>query len=101
MQLSQSRARKVFKLLLDFLRDLYQKCSLVHSDFSAYNVLMHRKQPVVIDFAQAVDHKSHPKANEYLERDCRNLMSHFEQYEVEPMTDAEMVAYVKTEEELQ
>ena len=78
VELSDSRARKVLSTLLRFVRSLYHECSLVHADLSPFNVLFnHGKKVRVIDFGQAVDHKSHPKAQEYLRRDLQNLHDHF------------------------
>ena len=46
--------------------------SLVHGDFSEFNVLQRGDEMVVIDVAQAVL-RAHPMARELLERDARNL----------------------------
>eukprot|EP01093_Parvamoeba_rugata_P001858 TRINITY_DN12334_c0_g1_i1.p1 TRINITY_DN12334_c0_g1~~TRINITY_DN12334_c0_g1_i1.p1 ORF type:complete len:381 (-),score=-8.98 TRINITY_DN12334_c0_g1_i1:35-1177(-) len=78
VELSSRRSRKVLATLLQFVRDLYHKCSLVHGDLSPYNVLFtEEKEVVVIDFGQAVDPKSHPRAQYYLRRDLEALHRHF------------------------
>ena len=53
--------------------DMYNKCNLVHSDLSQYNLLWFEGVVYVIDVAQAV-FSSHPKALEYLMRDCINVI---------------------------
>ena len=51
------------------MKKLYNKCGLVHSDLSEYNMLWFKDQVWVIDVSQAVDN-THPKALEFLHRDC-------------------------------
>jgi RIO kinase 1 len=76
---------EVFGKLRAALVDMYRKAKLVHSDFSEYNVLMKRAEPVIIDVGQAVL-ATHPNAMEFLERDARNLARYFGKLGVE--TDA-------------
>ncbi len=61
--------------LLEQVRTLWQDEDLVHGDLSEYNVLWHGK-PRLIDFSQGVM-RSHPLADELLERDIANLLNHF------------------------
>jgi RIO kinase 1 len=63
----------VFDDLLEFLAICWQKASLVHGDFSPYNILWHNDAPVVIDVGQAVI-KTHPRAQEFLVRDVTRLV---------------------------
>jgi len=49
----------------------------VHSDMSAYNVMVSPDGVCVIDWPQAVE-TDHPHARQLLERDVSNLLSHFE-----------------------
>ena len=65
-------ARKV----LDYISLMYRKASLVHSDLSEFNILMHADEPVIIDVGQAVL-KEHPHAQEWLERDVGNVARYF------------------------
>ena len=64
---------KVYDSLVTFLAITWQKAQLVHGDFSPYNILYHDNQPVVIDVGQAVI-DSHPKAQEFLIRDVKNIV---------------------------
>ncbi len=63
----------VFDDLLEFLAICWQKASLVHGDFSPYNILWHNDAPVVIDVGQAVI-KTHQRAQEVLVRDVTRLV---------------------------
>jgi RIO kinase 1 len=79
------------KSILEDLRKMY-KAGLIHADASEYNVLVGPK-PCLIDFGQAVI-LSHPKAEEYLERDIGNIISYFSKHGF-PMDKKEALDYVK------
>ena len=63
----------VYDDLLKFLAVSWQKASLVHGDFSPYNILWHDGRACVIDVGQGVV-DSHPKAQEFLVRDVTRLV---------------------------
>jgi RIO kinase 1 len=67
--------------LLNFIKKLYEDAGLVHADLSEYNILYHKTKPVVIDVGQAVL-LSHPKAEEFLVRDIKNISRFFRKKEV-------------------
>ncbi len=69
--------KRVFKLLLTYLRRLYHKGGLVHADLSEYNIMIWRGRPVIFDVAQAVLIE-HPMADRFLRRDLENLHKYFE-----------------------
>jgi RIO kinase 1 len=50
---------------------------LTHGDLSAYNVLVHRGRPVLIDLPQVIDVISHPRGAEFLDRDAANVATWF------------------------
>lgn len=50
---------------------------LTHGDLSAYNILVHAGQPVLIDLPQAVDLVRNPGGLEFLARDVRNVCGWF------------------------
>ncbi|MBI2558608.1 serine protein kinase RIO [Candidatus Woesearchaeota archaeon] len=52
------------------------KAGLVHADLSAFNILNYNEKPVFIDFSQCMPLDS-SRANEYLERDVRNVCTFF------------------------
>jgi RIO kinase 1 len=66
---------RVYEEVIENVKKLYN-ADLVHGDLSEYNILMHRNQPVIIDLSQAVP-RSHPLANELLERDIKNISRFF------------------------
>lgn len=70
------------------------KAGLVHSDLSEYNILVAGgEEPVIIDCAQAVL-LSHPKAREFLERDCENIAIFFSKRMGLPATKAAILKRV-------
>ena len=68
--------KKVFRLLLTYLKRLYQKADLVHADLSEYNIMIWKGKPVIFDVAQSVLTK-HPMADRFLRRDLENLHKYF------------------------
>lgn len=58
---------------------LYRKAHLVHADLSEYNILVHRRRPVLIDLSQAVV-REHPAADAFLRRDVSNLVRFFKDF---------------------
>jgi len=68
--------KKVFRLLLTYLKRLYQKADLVHADLSEYNIMIWKGRPVIFDVAQSVLTK-HPMADRFLRRDLENLHKYF------------------------
>jgi RIO kinase 1 len=67
---------KMYPILLKYVRLLYQKAKLVHSDLSEYNIMSTSAGPVIFDVGQAV-HIDHPNAQEYLLRDLKTLNRFF------------------------
>lgn len=67
--------KQFFDKTIDNIRKLY-KSGLVHADLSAFNILNFDDNPVFIDMSQATVLK-HPRAEEYLERDVRNICIFF------------------------
>jgi RIO kinase 1 len=69
----------VARKILGYMRLAYKKAKLVHGDISEFNVLMLGPEPVIIDVGQAVM-LGHPHAEEWLERDVRNVARYFRKY---------------------
>jgi RIO kinase 1 len=69
-------AKRFFDKIIDNIKKLY-KAGLVHADLSAFNILNDNEEPVFIDFSQATTLNS-SSAQEYLERDVRNICTFFE-----------------------
>jgi RIO kinase 1 len=53
------------------------RLGLAHGDLSAYNLLLHRGQLVLIDTPQVVDIIASPRGGEYLDRDAANVARWF------------------------
>jgi len=72
---------------VDELRHLWQELlqtmialardGLTHGDLSAYNILVHNGNPILIDLPQVVDLVANPAGQEFLARDVRNVASWF------------------------
>ena len=69
VELTKKSYERVYKRLILILRDMYQKCRLVHGDLSEYNLLYYKK--VEID---------HPNALHFLRSDCKNVTDYFSKY---------------------
>lgn len=77
------------------LKAMYVKCKLVHADFSEYNVLYFEKRCWVIDVGQSVLH-NHPNCDEYLVRDCTNILHFFKKRNIDFNLEIEdLVNFIK------
>ena len=70
---------EIFEKIKEYLHIMYHKASLVHADFSEYNVLIHNDEPVIIDVGQTVS-KENPMAMEFLQRDVKNIVKFFKKF---------------------
>ena len=75
MNLIGGATEKSLDSILGDMKKMY-RAGLVHADMSEYNVLM-SNPPTLIDFGQGVV-LSHPKAQQFLERDVLNILRYFE-----------------------
>jgi len=73
--------RQTFDDIVQQLKKLYH-ANLIHGDLSQFNILYHNNQPVIIDFSQSTT-KENPRAQEYLERDIRNICAFFRKQGIE------------------
>jgi RIO kinase 1 len=67
--------KRFFDKIIENMRKLY-KSGLVHADLSAFNILNFDEMPVFIDMSQATLLR-HPRAEEFLVRDVRNICAFF------------------------
>ena len=65
---SVDNVQDIFEKLLNYIAVMWQYATLVHSDFSEFNVLWHEDTPWIIDVGQAVV-EQHPSSKEFLVRD--------------------------------
>ena len=70
------KPRRIYNILLTYLKRLYRKAELVHGDLSEYNVMIWRGRPVLFDVSQAVP-LEHPMAEVLLQRDLKNINRYF------------------------
>ncbi len=72
---------RVYKIIVTYLKRLYQKAKLVHGDLSEYNIMMWKGKPVVFDVSQSVSIQ-HPLADFMLRRDLANVNRFFSRLDV-------------------
>jgi RIO kinase 1 len=85
VQLEEASAKKVFDILMNYIKKLYVEAGLVHGDLSEYNVLIEPEliEPILIDMGQSVT-LEHPRADQFLRRDIQNIARYFRKYGIKP-----------------
>jgi RIO kinase 1 len=73
--------RKIYDEIIGFITRMY-KIKIVHADLSAFNILMFRQKPYIIDVGQGVL-LDHPSSSEFLKRDIHNIVHYFKKYDIE------------------
>ncbi len=71
--------KKIFDIIIGYISKMYKQAELVHGDISAYNILIYRKKPYLIDMGQGVLIEHH-NAADFLKRDIHNVVSYFKKY---------------------
>lgn len=61
---------------IEIIKNLYKDASLIHGDFSPYNIFKTKKGLIMFDLGSAVDIR-HPNAKEFLQRDINNITNFF------------------------
>jgi RIO kinase 1 len=84
---------KVYKVIVTYLKRLYQKAKIVHGDLSEYNIMIWKDKPVVFDVSQSVSIQ-HPLADFMLRRDLANVNRFFSRQNVEVIPDEELYKLV-------
>ncbi len=84
---------QAFWQIAEDMKRMYRN-ELVHSDLSEFNILYWKKRPWIIDFAQGMLLK-HPKAEEFLERDCSNVVKFFRKFGVKA-TKEELCKFISS-----
>jgi len=85
-------AEKEFGQLIEDMKKMYS-IKLVHSDLSEFNILKTPEELIIIDVGQAVD-LNHPKAEEFLARDVRNILSYYSKFNIHE-TEENMLKKIK------
>ena len=86
---AKEAAVPLFRRILEEV-GLWLTNGLIHADLSPYNILVWEGQPVVIDFPQAMDPETNPRARELLTRDVTNVCRYFGRHGIR--ADAEGIA---------
>jgi RIO kinase 1 len=73
--------QKIFDEIMSFITKMYN-AQIVHADLSAFNILLYRQKPYIIDVGQAVL-LDHPCSLEFLKRDIHNITHYFKKYDIE------------------
>jgi RIO kinase 1 len=88
--------QKTYKLLLTYMKRLYQKAELVHGDLSEYNLMIWKGKLIMFDMSQSVP-TSHPLAQFLLNRDITNVNRFFSRQGVEIVPNEEVYKQVTEE----
>ncbi len=95
-QLSEKHMREAYVQTILIMRHLYQRCKLVHGDFSEYNLLWHNNQIYVIDVSQSVE-TDHPSALDFLRKDASNVNDFFDKVgKLDVMTTRQLFEFITT-----
>jgi RIO kinase 1 len=76
LHMDRDEAEDAFRQSVENLKKIV-RAGRVHGDYSAFNILWHRGEAVVIDFPQVIEIKNNPNAHAFLERDVRSLCRSF------------------------
>jgi len=79
VHLNEKQAQSAFDKIVKSMK-IFWDAGIVHADLSAYNVLWWKNQPVIIDFPQSIDRRTHPDSLSLLERDVMNVAKYFQKY---------------------
>lgn len=93
VELSESKARELYRDTIILMRRLFHDCKLVHADLSEFNMLYFEGKVFIIDVSQSVEH-DHPHALEFLRKDCTNITDFFKKNSVCTMTVKELFDFV-------
>jgi len=75
------KPKEMYIIILKYVKGLYRKAGLVHGDLSEYNIMNLNNEPVIFDVSQAVS-IDHPRAEEFLLRDLKNLNQFFQKLDI-------------------
>lgn len=91
--MSDVKARELYRDCVILMSNMYNKCKLVHSDLSEYNLLVHNGKIIIIDVSQSVE-ADHPMALEFMRMDCTNISQFFRKRNVSTMTVKELFDFI-------
>ena len=87
IKMADEDARLFYDQIIEDMRRMYVRASLVHADLSEYNILIDTEnmEAVIIDVGQAVT-LNHPNARDFLLRDVENIKRFFKKYGINEET---------------
>lgn len=74
--LNEDQLRRSYEQVIGIMEKMYRVCELIHGDLSGYNLIWHDENVYVIDVSQSM-FTSHPNANAFLYRDCKNILDFY------------------------
>ncbi|CAM9714750.1 unnamed protein product, partial [Ectocarpus sp. 4 AP-2014] len=83
VQLGPKKMKDAYIQCVIGMRNMYQKCRLVHGDLSEYNLLYMEGLLIFIDVSQSMEN-DHPRAMDFLRMDCRNVTAFFKKKGAQP-----------------
>lgn len=96
LKLDDESSQIIFEDIVEDMKKLHNKVKLIHGDLSEYNILLSQEYPYFIDVSQSVP-LNHPKANELINRDIRNMVRYFSEHGVS-ITKEELLNKIIEEE---
>ncbi|WNY24407.1 hypothetical protein MmiHf6_17380 [Methanimicrococcus hongohii] len=99
IKMDDETARNFYDQIIENMRRMYVRASLVHADLSEYNILIdtEKEEVVIIDVGQAVT-LNHPNAREFLTRDIENIKRFFKKFGIDEPTK-EILERIKLKKE--
>lgn len=93
VELSQNKAREIYRDTIIMMWKMYNKCKLVHADLSEFNMLYLSGEIYIIDVSQSVEH-DHPHALEFLRKDCTNITDYFRKKDVATLSVKQLFDFI-------
>ncbi|CAB1096570.1 unnamed protein product [Ectocarpus sp. CCAP 1310/34] len=93
VQLGPKKMKDAYIQCVIGMRNMYQKCRLVHGDLSEYNLLYMEGLLIFIDVSQSMEN-DHPRAMDFLRMDCRNVTAFFKKKGAQPASARSLFGFV-------
>ncbi|CAN0315715.1 unnamed protein product [Ectocarpus sp. 6 AP-2014] len=93
VQLGPKKMKDAYIQCVIGMRNMYQKCRLVHGDLSEYNLLYMEGLLIFIDVSQSMEN-DHPRAMDFLRMDCRNVTAFFKKKGAQPAAARSLFDFV-------
>jgi len=93
VDIKESKARQLYLDCVIIMYKLFKVGKLIHADLSEYNLILHQGKLCIIDVSQSVEW-DHPRALEFLRKDCINVNDFFRRKGVPTMTSRELFDFI-------